>query len=510
MAENWYTLHSSISSRRGVEFVHPSLRRLIPQYEMISDCLEGEARVKSRAEYYLPDPSPANERAEIRAKRYSDYIYRAVFYGVSRYTMNGLLGQIFSKPVEKTFPAELELVIDSPSGDGVGIDFQAKATCEAVLAHSRAGLLVDFPSTDGGATAEQVLTGVVRPTITLYSASDITNWRVEDIGAEEVLTLVVLRETQWIPQIMADDGKEDDFGLKPVIFYRVLRLVDGRATVELWEPDTQAGGAYRVTEAFPILDHAGRPFNRIPFRFLGLSTNAIVPASPAFIDLCSLNLAHYRNSADYEEACFMVGQPTPVVSGLTNEWYEKTLNGQIRFGSRGGIPLPEGGAASLLQMQPNDAILEAMRMKEAQMRAIGAKLIESNDTQKTATESRIDATSEGGILASAAKNVSAGYLWALKECCKFLGIDDSEITFELNSDFDITKLSADERREIVAAWQAGILAKSDVYRVYKRGGIATLPFEEAEKEIEKQQTADLEYQAELTKAVSQATDPGAV
>ena len=57
-------------------------------------------------------------------------------------------------------------------------------------------------------------------------------------------------------------------------------------------------------------------------------------------DLAVLNIAHYRNSADYEESCFVTGQPTVWASGLTEAWVEDVLKGELRLGSFGGIPLP--------------------------------------------------------------------------------------------------------------------------------------------------------------------------
>jgi hypothetical protein len=55
----------------------------------------------------------------------------------------------------------------------------------------------------------------------------------------------------------------------------------------------------------------GEAWNYIPFTFVGSVNNDETPDLPPLYDLAVLNVAHYRNSADYEESCYMVGQPTP-------------------------------------------------------------------------------------------------------------------------------------------------------------------------------------------------------
>jgi hypothetical protein len=146
--------------------------------------------------------------------------------------------------------------------------------------------------------------------------------------------------------------------------------------------------------------------------FIGSENNDANPDNPNMYDLASLNIAHYRNSADYEEACYIVGQPTPVLTGLTEQWYKDILGGCVNFGSRGGIPLPVGASADLLQASENTMIKEAMEIKERQMVALGAKLVEQKQVQRTAFETKVEATSEGSILSSSAKNVSNAFVWA--------------------------------------------------------------------------------------------------
>ena len=199
--------------------------------------------------------------------------------------------------------------------------------------------------------------------------------------------------------------------------------------------------------------------------------------------MASINVAHYRNSADYEESCFIVGQPTPVLTGLTEEWVKDVLKGTVAFGSRGGIPLPVGGDAKLLQATENTMIKEAMEAKERQMVALGAKLVEQKQVQRTAFEAKVEATSEGSTLSSTAKNVQAAYVWALKWCAKFVGVPDTAITFELNTDFDIARMTPEERAQAIKEWQGGAITFEEMRAVLRKSGTATEEDEQAKTKI---------------------------
>ena len=105
--------------------------------------------------------------------------------------------------------------------------------------------------------------------------------------------------------------------------------------------------------------------------------------------------------------------------------------------------------------------------------------------ERTATEAEIEETSEASVLSSVAKNVSAAYEMALYFCSLFIEeVDPDDISVALNSEFQITGLSFQERAEVVTAWQAGIVTWEEVREVYRRKGIATLSNEDAQTKIQ--------------------------
>lgn len=485
----------------NVRYTRDELNLLLPQYFMIRDCIDGEPAIKglvgggglsvtndlslpntisnivlTRARRYLPQPN-AEDRSDANLERYRAYVTRAVFYGVTGRTLEGMTGQIFLRDPVVEIPNELDILKTDADGAGSTLDQLSMRGSRHAIAYGRGGLLIDYPITDTAATKKDIVDGKIRPTWTVYNPWEIINWRTAMRGANRILTLVVLKEPM---------DEEGDDGFEPNSFtrYRVLRLdPTGNHTVEIFE-DSNGKGENLQSQGIAIPKNAkGEPFKDIPFMFFGSENNMVIPNRPPLYDLAALNIAHYRNSADYEESCFFVGQPTPVLSGLSEDWVKNVLGGSVLLGSRASIPLPPGAKAELLQAQPNIMPFEAMGLKEQQMVALGAKLVQIQKTQKTATEKIIETTSESSTLANVAKNVSHAFVWGLSVSADYVGADKAGIKYELNDDFDLTSMTADDQNAVIAQWQSGAISFSEMRKVLVRAGTATLDDEEALKQI---------------------------
>lgn len=446
------------------------------RYSIIADCLGGEITVKSKGATYLPIPN-AEEDPSAVSLRYKAYKDRATFYNVTNRTLKGLCGQIFVREPVIEVPNNMDTLIADADGSGVDLVQMAKAAVEFVLGFGRAGLLVDYPSVDAPTTQEAIDAGKISPTLTLYAPSKILNWRTKTIGAKVLLSLVVLEESF----IKADDGFEAVAEKQ----WRVLRLTAAGYTSTIYEADG-ASGHKEVATYYPK-DSKGNPLTEIPFTFIGARNNDSIIDEPPMYDIAALNIAHYRNSADYEESVFMLGQPTPVFSGLTEDWVTKVLKNKVVLGARGAVTLPVGATASLLQAQPNTMAFEAMKHKEKQMVALGARLVEQNVVVRTASEATIDHNTETSILASTAKNVSVAISWGLVWAGRFLGTPVKAGAFSLNTDFDLAIMSPEARRQLMEEWQGGVITFEEYRAALRKSGIATLDDEAARTKIDEEQ-----------------------
>jgi hypothetical protein len=497
----------------GVESVRKELTDRLPDYELIRDIIAGSRQVKAKREKYLPNPDPL-DTSRAGQLRYADYLARAVFYPATGRTLRGLVGMVFDKDPAIERPDRLLPVVMDAAGDGIHIDQQAKKTLYDVVSIGRRGVFTDYPETNGPTTVADANAGNVRPTIITIEAENIINWRFESFGSRKLLTLVVIRETYT----KSDDGFVEEPGTR----YRVLRLTKGANgarvyTVELWE-DAES----RPTRSFTPVDGAGKAWDEIPFEFVGALNNEPSVDDPPLLDLAELNKHHFLNSADYEESVFLVGQPTPVFAGLTQQWVkdvfrEETDDGhggtkvenKVRLGSRAAVPLPEGGTATLLQAEPNSMAYEAMEHKEKQMIALGAKLIENTGTQQTATEASLDAVLDNSVLATAANNVSTAYRKALQWAWRYISgqvvDDDKVIDYKLNTDFAGKLLSAQDRQQIIQAWTQRAITYTEMRWNMRRTGVAYLTDDEAKEESDAEREASIAFEADAAGALAEAT-----
>lgn len=448
------------------DFMLHELADKLPAISLVSDCFHANVGK------YLLNPDPlADPDLNILTPRYVSYIKRANYVNVVRKTVNSLAGLVFSKYPLIELDEAIKDVDANINGAGLSIAQQAREVLIEVLIKGRAGLLADYPDDAAGLTRADVKASGIKPFITVYTAEQIINWRVEN----KKLTLVVLSEKY----LSEDDGFEAKYDEQLL----VLRLVNGIVTSERYR---STGGRDWVSQGVSELkDGKGNNLDQIPFFFVGAQNNdETVDDSPMF-DIAKVSIAHYRNSADYEDSVFLVGQPTLFISGLTQDW--NGADTQITLGSREAHLLPLGATIDLIQAEPNNIVKEAMDKKEQQMVFLGAKLIEPNTSTKTATEAGGDLAEETSVLATLANNVSDAYTKAVNYLCRYVGVDNAACMISLNTNFATNKMTIQDLIGVMQLWQGGAIAFSEMRDVYIENETATIEDAELAKEVIKQQ-----------------------
>lgn len=475
------------SATPNVGYQRPELVKNAGKYRLISDCIEGQEAIKARGDVYLPRPDPTN-CTDANFARYEAYKQRAVFYNIISRTLSGMTGLVFQQEPDMLMPDDMSVLKVNIDGAGVGSVQQMRKAFRSVLAYGRAGILTDFPpaNEDGsGFTRKQLMDGEVQPTITLFMPWQIINWRQSYINGKVMLTQVVICEQ--IPGVT--DGFQQDF--TPV--WRHLYIdEEGNCRQSLWvnkgDPEARdtVGGAKFIQESnFTLTDSVGKPLRFIPFTFIGSETNSPDIDPAPMYDLAVLNIAHYRNSADYEESCFMTGQPTVWASGLTEAWIKDVLGGEVRLGSYGGIPLPVNASVGMIQTDPNTQPFEAMKLKESQMVAIGARLIrDQGSVERREVEVKNEAASEASLIVTVAQNVEAAYRKALDWCGIFYGYSETEITLDLSYNFIYSQMTYQERQTLLQEWVGGAVSFTEMRTNLKQAGIARQTNDEAKAEID--------------------------
>jgi len=294
----------------------------IKKWQKVRDCDEGSDAIKKRSKgdsktstltgrpgtAYLPAPNATDVSAE-NIEQYEAYLERAGFVNFTGHTKEGMLGLVFRKETLCELPPSIDYLKDNANGGGLSSDQMIKDVAGDVLGLGRYGLLVDYPQAPPELTEDAVRQLNLRANILAYPAETVINWRTETFGGVNMLTMVVLREPT--------EKQVDEFSFTEVMYHRVLLLKDGVYVQNLYNEEgklvvyktgeVDEDGEYIFSGDMVPRNFEGGVWNEIPFMFVGsINNDPTVDKSPLY-DIAEVNIAHYRNSADYEESSFLVG-----------------------------------------------------------------------------------------------------------------------------------------------------------------------------------------------------------
>jgi len=468
--------------KSGVQTTHPDYDKNLTKWIQVDDCIGGALQVKSKGTQYLPNPDAylsdcqPKDMAQLEAwqrscsiasTRYGSYLQRAMFLGFTKRTKDGMVGGVFRKDPVVEVPSQLEYLIGDVDGNETDLNQQSRVVMDQALRKGRSGLLVDMPYNESVSSLKDVQSGMSVPRIQKYEAQDIINWRFARIGSTVKVVMIVLKE-KYEKSLGGNPYQTQEYDQ-----YRVLMIDENGYYVQQLHRYDSGNEVEVVT--YDNIRANGQRLTSIPFFFVGSEENDYTVDDAPLYDLSEVNIAHYRNSADNEESSFITGQPTLVIApskslGNPKQFAEANPNG-IVLGSRQGINVGEGGNAFLLQAEANNLAKQNMLDKEQQAISIGAELI-SPSKQQTAEAARIQKGADTSVIATVANNVSDAYTNALKACAMFLGAQEDGISYNLNTDFFLEMLTAQDRAQWVAEINMGILPKSAYYtRLRKTGQI---------------------------------------
>lgn len=454
-----------------INTTHPQYDELAPRWQRMTDVCNGEDVIKRGGERYLPMPNKDIRTTEALA-RYDNYKARAVFVEVTKDTLDKYTGQAFKDDPVLNVDKQLDYMKRDANGAGLSIYQLAQKCFEAQLERGRFGLFVDYPATDGEVSMADVERKALRPTINYYSPESIINWRTKTIGGQTITSLIVLYETVY------DVDPEDVFASKQVEQWRYLGLDDIGYFVEVWRKATgeqkgdKDGFVIHQPRIYPTRSNRAI-FKRIPFVIGGSDSNDWCEQNIPLESLAKMNLAHYRNSADYEQSAFTCGQVQAWMSGVSAQRMEALEKLGIRIGAGAMIMLEENGKFGFAQAEPNNLAGEAMDKKYAIMQALGAKLSQSSDKQiqRTATESNHEAGVQNSTASMALVNLNEVFCDALLLAYDYLGIEHSDkegdYLFKVNQNF-IVSTPESAVMQTIGTWVMGGLAPKNIAYDYMR------------------------------------------
>ena len=438
---------------------HPMLEVVLDQIRRSRDCHEGTDAIKQTApihgnvvfstdEEYLPKLNGQDKR------QYQSYKKRAVFYGAMARTVTALVGAIDRKPPEVDGADPLNEFMKDVTGTGISLNEFLKDVEEEVMISGRVVVCVDRKNSEDN-----------RPYLVWYKSEDCINWFTEQYtDFDKRLNGMIFRESYF------ERDSDNIYKLIQRDQYREFVMNDGNVTVNLWRPEdekenkapvinidtSESKPEYVIKESYD-LSNRGRALGFIPCVPIVSDGSPFDVPKPPLLDLVDVNLAHYRNSADYEHGMHWTALPTPVLTGLNG------TDNKISIGSGSAIILPDPQSSAMFlefSGQGLSTIKTAMEHKEMMMSSLGARMLATRMDQSTSAEvARINYSGETASLCNVARSMSRGMSRMLRMVGIWENIKSAAgIEVHLNEDYVDTKLAGADLTALMSAYQGGAMS----------------------------------------------------
>ena len=499
-------------TNKEVSFERPELREVMIKYILIRDCLLGESNIKDKGDIYLPRPS--DEISEEEETRYQKYLSRATFLNATGLTQRTIVGKLLSKPPSIELPAPMDKLRDNVNGEGLSIHQMIEQALAETFAMGRCGLYADFRARDTSATPSIADIEDLSPTITFVKAENIINWRLDK--NRKKVTMIVVREfyetyekfaVNRLPQFRVFMLDESD--QLTVTIYRANekelmdQMLDKRVMEEV---------KYSPYATYQPLMANGQRWNVIPFSLIGSTDNDWTVDEPPLYQIATYDVALYRNSADIEEAAFYVGQPTPYVAGITQQWADDMGIRRMKYGSGRFLPLQDPNAkVGLVQANPDTMLDKLIDYKMAILRHLGATVFSTEKLaeDQTATGAIYQALQIHAPLVTTSRNVVEAFSKVLEYAGMFvsesLSADDLEV--KLNSEILDNPLGVTGLQITLELYKNGIITFDEAREQVRVQGLALHTPEEAKAMIEEDPPADLKAKLEPKPMPMPMADP---
>lgn len=428
---------------------------MLPLWLRARRVIEGEEAVKKAGKSMLPKLGGQDE------KEYEAYKDRATFFNATGRTASALKGVIMDTPPICDLPPELKPYESNMDGEGAALQVVAERFIRELVDEGRAGIGVDIV---GG-----------RPVLNIYKTEEIINWRGSKVkGETRELCLATTRSP------IAVEDKNDPFSTVIAQEY-IGRYLDRDSGALHVRRQVVGDNDKQEPEVLSMSYPDGTALDFVPLVICGLMGPELdEPGKPMLNDLININIAHYRNSADYEHGLHYVGMPTAVVIGVTSTSFPQDgiagaeKQNEYRIGADSVWEIPLNGDAKYLEFtgQGLSNYVTAMQEKESQMAVLGSRILAPEKRQAEAAETAsIHRASEHATVADIAHSASDAMSLALSMAYRWLTGTAKVVSFKYNDDYAPKGLTAQEITALTKTYQAGAMSFDTFWQTMKDGGI---------------------------------------
>lgn len=429
---------------------HPDYKIHLDVWERCRAAAAGQRAIKLGRDKFLPRLEGQSDTD------FEAYLARANYFNATGRTVEAMIGFVSEKPMKLELPPGMEDWIEDITLTNETLDDFIESTLEQAIVVSHGGILVDMPIAEENVlTIAQAEAMALRPYLTFYLAENILNWRVGKVNNVQVLLDV------WLREFYQDETSD--------ILMQIRQLTitkEGAYNQIIWQKKEGESNFVAVRTIEPKKN--GAAINQIPFFPVSKKKPSMRIESPAIESLADVNISHYINSADLENALHMSGQPTPVFTGIdmiTDANGNQTAP-EINVGSNTSICLPKDAKFGYLQVTGGfEGLEKAMTTKVEYMAALGARMLAQEKKQTEASETHeIKRSGENSVLAKITGCVERQVKKALEFMRDWQGLT-GEVVLELNKDYLPANIPPELLKVFVAMNQAGKISDETLHEI---------------------------------------------
>jgi hypothetical protein len=430
--------------------------------ELCRDVHAGAARIRDQGPLYLPQ-SPGE-----KYQNYATRLKRSVFTNFFRRTVDGLAGFVFAKdPVlGDDVPERIRKHWENIDFAGThGSVFSRDILSDALVA-GHAGILVDYPRTDGKQSYAAELEDV-RPYWVPVRKEDIISWRPVVEKGRTILEQVVLRECVTVPDGEYGEASKDRYRVfrrrwvavegedaKPQVSFRLIEIDKDKKVVVVDE------GIYTTQTEIPLVE--------VPTS----GKCGLFDSIPPLLDTAYLNLHHYAADSDNAYALHMCSVPLLARIGVMQ--IDGNNVDELVAGPNSAVDLPKDG--DLKYVTPSASGLDAAsRALERVVSAIGtlglAMLAPQKRAAETAEAKRLDAAASDSALAVTARGLQDALERALQFHANYL-LEPDGGSISVNREFESSLMEPAVLNSLASLIKTGFPVRQALEMMQSGGRIA--------------------------------------
>lgn len=410
----------------------------------------GTTAMRAARTTYLPQFSKESAPAyDVRLK--ASWLFNGY-----RKTVKDMTGRVFSKSVEISEGDDrLKEWADNIDMQGRDLSTFARQVFEDGMSGPGINyIMVDAPQREGTVTQAAAIAQNLRPYMVHLKVEDVLGWRAETIA--NVTTLTQIR----IAEKIATRDPLDEFKEASVDQIRVLDRLETGVQTRLYRKS--AKDAKWAMEGQATVNTAIKEITVVPFY---ANRTGFFTGEPMLDDLADINIAHWQSQSDQRNILHYARVPILFGAGMD-------AKASITIGATEAV-MATDSQATLQWVEHTGKSIEAGRQDlkdlEFQMETFGLQLLTARANAQTATGEALDANKETSQLAMTADALKD----ALEQALEWMGMYggfDAPVEVEVNKDFGVSFMTAQEVSALLQAVKDGALSRESFLKELIRRG----------------------------------------